>query len=287
MQEQEKEIWTILKVLKWTAEYFSDKNIDSARLDAELLLCKVLGCERMYLYVHYDQPLTVQELKDYRVLILQRAKNMPVAYILEKKDFLDFTVKVTPAVLIPRPETELLVENILLAYPEDTTLSVLDLCCGSGIIGIALARARSLWQVTMSDISPEAIAVAKENVCRLAGDKQLKVICSDIFASLPKERYDLIVTNPPYINPTDKASLSADVLNEPHLALFAADEGLAFYKEIAKSAKDYLSNDGCVAMEFGIGQRMAIEDIFTKAGFKNLKVYKDYAGIERMLFAGY
>lgn len=285
---QEQEIWTILKVLKWTTEYFSSKNIDSARLDAELLLCKVLQqSERMYLYVHYDQPLTAQELKDYRALILQRAKNIPVAYILGKKDFLDFTVKVTPAVLIPRPETELLVENILLAYPDNNKLNVLDLCCGSGIIGIALARARAAWQVTMSDISPEAIAVAEDNARILSVEAQMRFVCSDMFAALPQERYDLIATNPPYINPADKLALSADVLNEPHLALFAAECGLAFYRLIANAAKNYLTERGCVAMEFGIGQSAAICDIFTKAGFKDLKVYKDYAGIERMLFAGY
>ena len=281
----EKEIWTIIKILKWTEEFFQQKNIPSARLDAEILLAKVLGYERIQLYVRYEQPLTKAELAQYREMVVKRAKGCPVAYILGTKQFMHFELKVNEAVLIPRPETELLVEGVLqlpLATPD--AVQVLDLCTGSGAIGIALAMYRPTWQITSSDISVAALQVAKENATTYQLNERMNFIESDLFQSIPQADYQIIVANPPYIALKDKASLSREVLQEPEQALFAPQEGLALYARLAQEAARYLAPQGWIALEYGQGQAAAIVDLFKAAGYHKFEIRADYAGIERMLF---
>lgn len=281
----EKEIWTIIKILKWTEDFFQQKNIASARLDAEVLLAKVLGYERIQLYVRYEQPLTKEELSKYREMIVKRAQGWPVAYILGTKQFMHFELKVTPAVLIPRPETELLVEGVLqLPLAENETITVLDLCTGSGAIGLALAMYRPNWQITSSDISAAALQVAKENATNYQLNERIRFIESDLFQSIPVAAYQVIVANPPYIALKDKASLSREVLQEPAQALFAPKEGLALYARLAQEAVRYLAPQGWIALEYGQGQATAIIELFKAAGYSKFEVRADYAGIERMLF---
>ena len=277
------QVWTVLRLLNWTQEFFEKKHIDGARLDAEILLARVLKCERIFLYVNFEKPLTKAELAEYKALIVKRAGGQSIAYILGEKQFMDFSLKVNSHVLVPRPETELLVEFVMEKYPQDQ-VQVLDLCTGSGAIGIALAKYRSGWQITSTDISAEALAVAKENAATHQVAERMGFVQSDMFSSLPPAQYDVIVANPPYIPLADKEKLAPEVLCEPHTALFAQDNGLYFYKQIAAQAATYLKEGGAVFLEYGIGQAQAIVDAFKAHGYKEFEIRKDYAGIERMLY---
>lgn len=280
MNEQ---VWTVIKLLNWTQEFFEKKHIDGARLDAEILLARVLQCERIFLYVNFEKPLTKAELAEYKALIVKRASGQSVAYVLGEKHFMDFNLKVNKHVLVPRPETELLVEFVL-EKSDEKDLCVLDMCTGSGAIGIALAKYRSNWQITSTDISAEALAVARENADTQQVAAQINFVQSDMFKNLPVVKYDIIVANPPYIPLSDKAKLAPEVLCEPHTALFAQDEGLYFYKIIASQAGLYLSEAGAIFLEYGIEQAQAIVDIFKAQGYSQFEIRKDYAGIDRMLY---
>lgn len=280
MNEQ---VWTVIKLLNWTQEFFEKKHIDGARLDAEILLARVLQCERIFLYVNFEKPLTKAELAEYKALIVKRASGQSVAYVLGEKHFMDFNLKVNKHVLVPRPETELLVEFVL-EKSDEKDLCVLDMCTGSGAIGIALAKYRSNWQITSTDISAEALAVARENADTQQVATQINFVQSDMFKNLPVAKYDIIVANPPYIPLSDKAKLAPEVLCEPHTALFAQDEGLYFYKIIASQAGLYLSEAGAIFLEYGIEQAQAIVDIFKAQGYSQFEIRKDYAGIDRMLY---
>ena len=280
-----KEVWTIIKILKWTEDFFRQKNIESARLDAEILLAQALNYERIQLYVHYEQPLTKAELTVYKEMVLKRVKGYPVAYILGSKQFMHFTLKVSPAVLIPRPETELLVEGVLqLQLPESEAIQILDLCTGSGAVGIALAMYRPQWLITSTDISAAALLVAQENAQKYELMSRINFVESDLFAKIPEIPYQVIVANPPYIPYKDKGSLSCEVLQEPQQALFAAQQGLALYAQIAECAARYLAPQGWIALEHGQGQAAAIRELFKARGYSKFETRLDYAGIERMLF---
>lgn len=276
------EVWTVLKLLNWTQEFFKKKNIDSARLDAEILLAHVLKYERVFLYVNYEQPLTALELAEFKKLIIRRVAGESIAYILGEKHFMHYKLKVNSSVLVPRPETELLVEEVLNTYSAGN-LQVLDLCTGSGAIAVSLASYRNTWQVTATDISEAALEVANTNVTNLQVEKQVVLIHSDMFADIPVKQYDVIVANPPYIPERDRVKLSKEVLLEPHIALFAEDDGLYFYKVIAEHANRYLSSDGRIFVEFGMGQAEAIREIFKQYGFFSIKTLRDYADIERIM----
>lgn len=280
MNEQ---VWTVIKLLNWTQEFFEKKHIDGARLDAEILLARVLQCERIFLYVNFEKPLTKAELAEYKALIVKRASGQSVAYVLGEKHFMDFNLKVNKHVLVPRPETELLVEFVL-EKSDEKDLCVLDMCTGSGAIGIALAKYRSNWQITSTDISAEALAVARENADTQQVAAQINFMQSDMFKNLPVAKYDIIVVNPPYIPLSDRDKLAPEVLCEPHTALFAQDEGLYFYKIIASQAGLYLSEAGAIFLEYGIEQAQAIVDIFKAQGYSQFEIRKDYAGIDRMLY---
>lgn len=277
--------WTILRLLNWTQEFFVKKHIDGARLDAEILLARVLKCERIFLYVNFEQPLTKDELAEYKSLIVQRASGQSIAYILGEKQFMDFNLKVNSAVLVPRPETELLVEFVLEKFAT-AELNVLDLCTGSGAIGIALAKYRPEWQLTSTDISAAALDVARKNVHKYSLGERINFVQTDMFSNLPYGKYNIIVSNPPYIPLTDKPHLAPEVLCEPHTALFAKENGLYFYKVIAGQAATYLAEGGAIFLEYGLGQAAAIIEIFKLQGYSDFEIRKDYAGIERMLRIG-
>lgn len=277
-----KEVWTVLKILNWTQDFFKKKNIDSARLDAEILLAQVLKCSRMFLYVNYEQPLTAGELAEFKGLILRRAAGESVAYILGEKQFMHYTLKVNSAVLVPRPETELLVEAVLDRFT-DENLQVLDMCTGSGAIAVALAGYRPTWRITAVDASEEALGVARENAQNLNYSERVEFYHSDMFAQIPLQRYRVIVSNPPYIDEKERNTLSPEVLCEPHMALFAPEKGLYFYRVLAQQAGEWLTENGCIFVEFGRGQAEDIRALFEQDGFKDIEVLRDYADIERIM----
>ena len=283
---ENKPLWTITRVLEWTKQYFANKGIENPRLDAEILLCAVLKCERITLYVHFDQPLSEEELTEYRGYVARRAQQEPLAYILGEKAFMKHSFKVNPAVLVPRPETELLVESVAKAAAGVGAASLLDLGTGSGAIIVSLLELLPQAAGTAVDISAAALAVAGENAEAIGVSSRLTLVESDLFAGLPAgQAFDIIVSNPPYIPAADIAGLAADVQREPRGALDGGSDGLDFYRRIAAGCGTWLKPDGLLAFEVGISQAQQVAGLCRQAGLTVTALRKDYAEIERMVFA--
>ena len=279
---ENKPLWTIAGVLEWTKQYFANKGIENPRLDAEILLCAVLKCERINLYVRFDQPLEDEELALYRGYVARRANQEPLAYILGKKAFMKHSFKVTPAVLVPRPETELLVESVAKAAAGSGAAALLDIGTGSGAIIVSLLDLLPQALGTAVDISAAALQVAGENAAAIGVAERLTLLESDLFSKLPAgQSFDIIVSNPPYIPAADIAELAADVQKEPHGAL----DGLDFYKRIISGCSVWLKPDGLLAFEVGIHQAQEVCALCREAGLTATAVRNDYAAIERMVFA--
>ena len=279
-------LWTITRVLEWTKQYFANKGIENPRLDAEILLCAVLKCERITLYVHFDQPLEDDELALYRGYVARRGNQEPLAYILGVKAFMKHNFKVTPAVLIPRPETELLVESVAKAALGSGASNLLDIGTGSGAIIISLLDLLPQAKGVAVDISRNALVVATENAQNIGVAERLLLKESDLCSELPAEPgFDIIVSNPPYIPAGEISGLAADVQKEPHNALDGGVDGLDFYKRIINESSTRLQSDGLLAFEVGINQAQAVSALCRRAGFCVTAVRKDYAEIERMVFA--
>lgn len=283
---ENKPLWTIAGVLEWTKQYFANKGIENPRLDAEILLCAVLKCERINLYVRFDQPLEDEELALYRGYVARRANQEPLAYILGKKAFMKHSFKVTPAVLVPRPETELLVESVAKAAAGSGAAALLDIGTGSGAIIVSLLDLLPQALGTAVDISAAALQVAGENAAAIGVAERLTLLESDLFSKLPAgQSFDIIVSNPPYIPAADIAELAADVQKEPHGALDGGTDGLDFYKRIISGCSVWLKPDGLLAFEVGIHQAQEVCALCREAGLTATAVRNDYAAIERMVFA--
>jgi release factor glutamine methyltransferase len=275
------ESWTVLKLLRWTADYFAGRGIDSPRLDAELLLAETLGLDRVGLYLNFERPLQAAELATYRDRVRRRAGREPLAYILGMTEFWSLPLKVTPDALIPRPDTELLVEQALqrVAGPA----RVLDVGTGSGALAIALAHERAEWQVTALDLSPAALAVAGENAGANGVAERIALLEGDL-AALPDGPFALIVANPPYIAHAELATLMPEVRDfEPHLALDGGPDGLDAYRALAGQAGRVLIPGGWLLVEVGMGQAPAVQALFAAAGLTELFSALDLAGIERVV----
>lgn len=277
-------IWTVGSILKWTEQYFRERGIESSRLDAEVLLSHVLNKERIYLYVHFDEPLEASELAAYKAAIKRRVLHEPVAYITGKKEFMGLPFKVSNKVLIPRPDTEILVQSVLEHLPEDK-VRIADIGTGSGAIVLSLLAYRNNIFADTVDISAEALAVAKENAEDFGVSDRVVFLEGDLFEPL-KESYVAIVSNPPYIPKADMLMLAADVKDyEPEAALFGGEDGLDYYRRLASNVRSYLDNGGFIAVEVGIGEAGAVKDLFTAAGLVRPEIIRDYAGIERVVLA--
>ena len=389
----EQAVWTVNKILQWTQQYFSGKGLENPRLDAEVLLCDVLGCRRIDLFMRLQQELQPEELKKYREFVLRRAAWEPLAYIIGRKAFLQWEFNVTPAVLIPRPETELLVEKLVqcctgksltqleketfwrkkaeeakaaaekvkafsseklrdetdpekaavwqqevadreavavqaaeragMAWktdaesqakadlarqtdvkPDDPDAEnredaaaapaktagkgpdILDMGTGSGAILLSLLNLLPESRGLAVDISPEALAVAKENAALLGVGDRAWFLQSDIWSRVPaKAQFDIVVSNPPYIPAQVICTLARDVQKEPRLALDGGNDGLDSYRKIAAGMPQHVKPDGLAAFEVGIGQGEAVAALCREQGFAVTAVVNDYAGIDRMVFA--
>jgi release factor glutamine methyltransferase len=275
------EVWTVLKLLRWTADYFTGRGIDTPRLDAELLLAETLGLDRVGLYVNFERPLLADELAAFRERVRRRAGREPLAYILGHTEFWSLPIKVTPAVLIPRAETELLVEEALPRLSGRQQL--LDVGTGSGALAIALAHERPELVVTAIDLSPAALTVAEANARGNGVAERIRFEQHDL-GQLPSGPYDLIVANPPYIPSGTLATLMPEVRDfEPRLALDGGVDGLAAYRAIAAQAATLLIPGGWLLVEVGIGQAPAVQELFALAGLEELFTSRDLAGIERVV----
>jgi release factor glutamine methyltransferase len=280
------EPWSIKRVLAWASDDFKRRGNKSARLDAELLLGEALGLDRIRLIVESERPLTEDELSRYRGLIKRRRASEPMAYILGRREFFALPLLVDRRVLIPRPDTEVLVETALDGTRERHLYGrMLDLCTGSGCVAIAFAKERPTWRVTAVDLSPDAAIVARENVRRAGVAHQLAILEGDLFAPLPRSaQFELITANPPYIPSADIEGLDADVRDfEPHLALDGGSDGLQITRRLVGDASHYLTPGGLLALEGGFDQAPAVAALLAEHGFDEITRRKDLAGIERVV----
>ncbi len=286
MTETSSEPWSIKRVLAWASDDFRRRGNPSARLDAELLLAEALGCDRIKLILDSERPLADGELGRYRALIKRRRVGEPIAYILGRREFFALPLRVDRRVLIPRPDTEVLVETAL-RETRDRHLygRMLDLCTGSGCVAIAFAKERPTWRIFAVDLSAEAAALARENVQRAGVVHNLAVLEGDLFAALPDAAcFELITANPPYIPSAEIEGLDADVRDfEPRLALDGGADGLAITRRIVESAARYLTPGGLLALEGGFDQAPAVAALLEAAGFNQITRAKDLAGIERVV----
>jgi release factor glutamine methyltransferase len=253
----------------------------TARIEVQMLLQHVLGVSRAYLLAHPERVLDEAQAAAYHALLRRRLDGEPLAYILGEREFFGLNFRVTPATLIPRPDTELLVELALQRISPRGPFRVLDLGTGSGAIALSIAHARPEAQVTAVDASPEALAVARDNAQRLdAGNVRLLV--SDWFAALPGERFDLIVSNPPYIAGADAHLARGDLRFEPRSALASGADGLDDIRRIVAQAKDHLNKGGWLLFEHGYDQAAQARALLQQAGFTGVFSSRDLAGIERV-----
>ena len=257
----------------------------SPGLDAELLLGHVLELERGALYARPERILGAEERRRFRRLLDRRAQREPVAYLLGSSGFMDFELEVNPSVLIPRPETEQLVELALetLADSRGRPLQIADLGAGSGAIAIALARHDPAWSVLGIDISEKALAVARRNAAALAG-ANLRFRRGSWCDGLTPDSFDMIIANPPYIAPGDPA-LHPDCAWEPPIALYAGDDGLTAIREIAAQARHCLKPGGRLLLEHGFDQREQVIELLAAAGYRDIAGFADHAGHDRLVRA--
>ena len=286
---EQNQIWTIGRILKWTEQYFGQKGVESPRLDAEVLLSHVLGKQRIYLYVHFDEPLQAEELARYRAMIKQRIDRVPVAYILGEKEFMGLTFKVTPDTLVPRPDTEILVQAAVdrLKQWTDGTVRLADIGTGSGAICLSVLSMLDGVTADTVDISPAARAVAEENAATLGLSERVTFHTGDLLTPIREQQFTAILSNPPYIPEADIQELAPEVrCKEPMTALSGGRDGLDFYRRLCDEAPAMLTDDGFMAFEVGIHQA---EDVARLAEASPLivrtEILKDYAGIDRVVVA--
>lgn len=274
------EAWTILKVLTWTKGYLAEKGVENARLEAEWLLSAATGLDRVGLYVNYEKPLTDAELAGYREMVSRRARREPLQYILGSQDFCGLDFEVAPGVLIPRHDTEVLVEEAIRRAP--AAASVLDIGVGSGCIAIALARSLSAATVNGVERSSEALELAQRNADR--NGARVILFEGSLFEPFRDQRFDLIVSNPPYIPTADLEALQPEVRDfEPRGALDGGRDGLDFYRLIVPAAPEHLNPGGWLMVEIGIDQAPAVKELFAAAGFTDIFTARDPQQIERVI----
>ena len=282
--------WTIIKLVQWATTYFSNHDIDSPRATAEILLAHVLNTRRIDLYLRYDQPLIPAELERFKALIKRRLNREPVAYILESKEFWSMDLQVTRDVLIPRPETECLVEKALelLALdsnPESKLILELGTGCGAVILALASENPRHAYWAT--DISISAIRIARQNARLNDLDGKVHFIIGDWFAPLRSQPglFDLIVSNPPYIKSEDLTRLQPEIhAYEPFLALDGAADGLHCLRHIIQSAYLFLNPRGVIILEIGHDQKAPLKQMVAECSqYEEVDFYQDYSGYDRIL----
>ncbi len=272
-------------MLGWVTRDFAALGLATPRLDAELLLSHALGCDRVRLYMDMQRPLLAAELDAVRALVRRRRKREPVAYILGRREFYRRELEVTPDVLVPRPETELLVDRALDALPAGATRA-LDLCTGSGAVALALALERPGLHVDATDLSQAALEVAARNLGRYQLGERVRLWPGDLFQALPAgARYPLVVANPPYVGEREWPELAPEVTqHEPRSALLAGDDGLEVLRRLCAAVADFVEPGGALLLEVGHGQAREVAALLQAAGgFAPAKLHRDLAGIERIV----
>ena len=275
---------TIREFLKEIEDALLKAGIDCAKREAELIACHILSADRVYLYTHMDEYIDEKILLASAAVIKERLEGRPLAYIFGNADFYGLDITVDERVLIPRPETELLVEEILnSSYAKGGSVKILDLCTGSGCIAAALAHNLPFADITASDLSLKALQIANYNLRKYSNVKTLR---SDLFERI-EEAYDIIVSNPPYIALSEREGLQKEVRDyEPEMALFSGEDGLDAVRVILKDAADHLNTGGLLLMEIGESQGEKVLEIIAKTGeFSSFEIKKDLSGLDRYLLA--
>ena len=269
------------EILEFGSEKLKKSEIAEAELDAWYLLEDVSGLSRADYFLHSNDKIGKDKAEEFLKLIERRSGRIPLSYVLGTRDFMGFTFKVNENVLIPEQETELLVEETI-RYCKG--MKVLDLCTGSGCIGISMSLLGEPLSVTMADISGKALEVAMENAARL-GANNVNFVEGNLFENI-NEKYDILVSNPPYIETGIIENLQPEVRNYiPRLALDGDEDGLKFYKNISKMAPNYLNKNARIFYEIGYNQSKAVSDILLENGFTDIRAAKDYAGLDRIVMA--
>jgi len=273
---------SIQNILSEAVKRLSAENIDSPRLDAEILLAHVLNCRRLNIYVDSEKILPLGAVLKFNELINRRLKKIPVAYLVGKKDFMGLTFAVNENVLIPRPETEILTEIVgeYLRGLENPIFA--DLGTGSGAIPISILKFVKKARAVAVDISAEALDVAKFNAQKFFVEDRIKFFCGNLFEPLTG-KFDAIISNPPYIPTSDIKNLQAEVKTEPIIALDGGADGLNFYRRITSEAPRFLTDCGILAVEIGINQASTVKKLFEAANFIDVTIFNDLAGLERVV----
>lgn len=276
---------TLGEILQLTIQCFKDKNIDRPRRTVEELLSHVLHLPRMELYLQFDKPLIQGELDKLRVLIKRKLRGEPLEYLLGNIIFYGCSILVTPDVLIPRPETEILLDKacILLKACSLEKKTVFDLCTGSGCLGIGLKKTLPHLNVVLSDISQRALALAQTNAAK--NGVEVECLHGDLFMPFGQRKADIVICNPPYISNKQYHELDAAVRDfEPKEALLGGEDGLLFYRRLSRELPDYLYPGALLFFEIGSGQGKAVQDLFSASCWRKISIEKDWAGHERFFF---
>ncbi len=284
--------WTIQKLLNWTTEYLTNKGVDSPRLSAELLLSHVLGLKRIELYTQFDKEVPQQELDILHDLVKRAGLYEPVAYLTGKTEFYSLELDITADCMIPRPETELLVQRAIEFLRTRCGIQyVCDLCTGSGCIAVAIAKNFPDARVTATDISAAALEVAARNVEKHRLKEQVRLLCGDLFEPVIKQldvsQFDLIVCNPPYVSTAEYEILDKNIKDyEPEFALLAGEDGLDVYRRIIKKVDEFLKPGAALMLEIGYAQGPAVRELLEQTGsFAEIKIEKDYHNNDRIAIA--
>lgn len=277
---------TVLELLNLTTNFFEQKGIDSARLNAELLLAEILKCKRLDLYLTFDKPVKDDEVNHYREFVKRRGNREPLQYILGHVEFYGLTFSVDKNVLIPRQETEILIETILNQTDKEANLTILDIGTGSGIIAVLLAHYLPKAKIIAVDKSPGALVVAKKNAETHGVEQRITFLEDDVLNSNLQlnEKLDIIVSNPPYVSQKEYASLQKEIVaHEPDYAVTDFSDGLTFYRKIIESSTDYLNENGKIFFEVGEGQSEQVKSLFENHKFSSVQIWKDYSNINRVV----
>jgi release factor glutamine methyltransferase len=281
-------VWTIKALLAWTTDYLASKQIESPRAEAQILLAHVLKCNKVDLLVRYDEQPSEGERARFRELIHRRVAGWPVAYLVGTRDFYLLSFEVSPAVLVPRPETETLVLEALAFLKPLSAPSVLELGTGSGCIAVSIAHQKTDARVTAVELSPDALTVARRNAAKAGVAERIEFLQGDLFTPINSgSRFDLVVSNPPYIAIGEFPSLAPDVRDhEPRIALDGGPDGLAFYRRIAAGVGPFLKSGGRLLMEIGFTQDEAVRAILSaQTEFEVGATIKDMSGHPRVVVA--
>ena len=287
------DVWTVQRLLAWTRGYFERAGLDQPRLCAELLLAHALGCRKIDLYTRFDAVPTEQQRARFRELIRAAAKGTPIAYLIGRKEFYSLEFEVTPAVLIPRPETELLVERVIsfCRRQDRPSWNILDVGTGSGCIAVAISKNFSDARVIATDISAGALEVAARNVEKHQLHERIELLQGDLFEPLVRQldvtEFDLIVCNPPYVSSAEYETLARNVRDyEPESALLAGADGLDIYRRLIEKVDQFLKPSAALMLEIGYAQGPAVRELLERTGaFPEIKIEKDSHDNDRVVTA--